>query len=106
MNFIISPNSGNIGVELVPKTSKQKAISTDRIPEKSSSPTLKPRLVMYDFGQASTLTRNQADGILEIIEAIIDTDVDRSIIAFQKMGVLVDGADLDMVRKKVAENYR
>ena len=66
----------------------------------------RPRLVMYDFGQAATLTQQQGDGILEIIEAIIDTDVDRSIEAFQKMGVLVDGADLDQVRKKVAENYR
>ena len=76
-----------------------------RNPESKSSD-MKPRLVMYDFGQASSLTKNQADGILEIIEAIIDTDVDRSIIAFQKMGVLVDGADLDQVREKVAENYR
>lgn len=99
-------NLGNIGVEIVPRTSKPKPLSTSRNPETSSSSTVKPRLVMYDFGQASTLTRNQADGILEIIEAIIDTDVDRSIKAFQKMGVLVDGADLDQVRKKVAENYR
>jgi len=72
----------------------------------SSQTKLKPRLVLYDFGQASSLTKSQADGILEIIEAIIDMDVDRSITAFQKMGVLVDGADLDQVRKKVAENYR
>ena len=71
-----------------------------------SSPTMRPRLVMYDFGQAATLSKSQADGILEIIEAIIDTDVDRSIEAFQKMEVLVDGADLDQVRSKVAENYR
>jgi predicted unusual protein kinase regulating ubiquinone biosynthesis (AarF/ABC1/UbiB family) len=69
-------------------------------------PSRKPRLVMYDFGQAATLNRNQADGILEIIEAIVDTDVDRSIGAFQKMGVLVDDANLDEVREKVAENYR
>ena len=90
--YLTSLILGNIGVEIVPVN--------------PSSSTMKPRLVMYDFGQASTLTRNQADGILEIIEAIIDTDVDRSITAFQKMGVLVDGADLDQVRKKVAENYR
>lgn len=52
------------------------------------------------------MTQDQADGILQIIEAIIDMNVDRSIEAFQKMGVLVDGADLDKVREKVAENYR
>jgi predicted unusual protein kinase regulating ubiquinone biosynthesis (AarF/ABC1/UbiB family) len=66
----------------------------------------KPRLVFYDFGQAASLNQNQADGILEIIEAIVDTDVDRSVEAFQKMDVLVDGANLDEVRAKVAENYR
>lgn len=63
-------------------------------------------MVLYDFGQAATLTQDQADGILQILEAIIDMNVDRSIEAFQKMGVLVDGADLDKVRAKVAENYR
>jgi predicted unusual protein kinase regulating ubiquinone biosynthesis (AarF/ABC1/UbiB family) len=70
------------------------------------TPSGKPRLVLYDFGQAATLTQGQADGILQIIEAIIDMNVDRSIEAFQKMGVLVDGADLNKVREKVAENYR
>ncbi len=69
-------------------------------------PNGKPRLVLYDFGQAASLTQDQADGILQIIEAIIDMNVDRSIEAFQKMGVLVDGANLDKVREKVAENYR
>ena len=62
--------------------------------------------MLYDFGQAASLTQGQADGILQIIEAIIDMDVDRSIEAFQKMGVLVDGADLDKVRAKVDENYK
>jgi predicted unusual protein kinase regulating ubiquinone biosynthesis (AarF/ABC1/UbiB family) len=70
------------------------------------APDGKPRLVFYDFGQAATLSQDQADGILQIIEAIIDMNVDRSIEAFQKMGVLVDGADLDKVRAKVEENYR
>lgn len=73
---------------------------TSHIPEK------RVRLCFYDFGQAAELQQNQADGILEILEAIIDSDVDRSVQAFQQMGVLVDGADLDVVRAKVAENYR
>lgn len=84
--FSTDPHPGNVGVEIAPNG--------------------KPRLVLYDFGQAATLTQNQADGILQIIEAIIDMNVDRSIEAFQKMGVLVDGADLDKVRAKVEENYR
>ncbi len=72
----------------------------------SNKPEERVRLVYYDFGQAAELQRNQADGILEIIEAIVDMDVDKSIVSFQKMGVLKDGADLDAVRAKVADNYR
>ncbi|KAL3938960.1 MAG: hypothetical protein SGARI_001546 [Bacillariaceae sp.] len=99
--------TGNLGVELVPINHRAEGIvqNIDIVPDSLVS-SRKPRLVMYDFGQAATLNRNQADGILEIIEAIVDTDVDRSIAAFQKMGVLVDNANLDDVRSKVAENYR
>jgi len=104
--FSTDPHPGNIGVEMVPKILKQGPFGESRNQDIALSPNMVPRLVMYDFGQASTLTQNQADGILEIIEAIIDTDVDRSINAFQKMGVLVDDADLDQVRNKIADNYR
>lgn len=71
-----------------------------------NAPEKRVRLVFYDFGQAAELQQNQADGILDIIEAIVDMDVDRSIDAFQKMGVLKEGADLSVVRAKVADNYR
>jgi predicted unusual protein kinase regulating ubiquinone biosynthesis (AarF/ABC1/UbiB family) len=72
----------------------------------SNKPEERVRLVYYDFGQATELQPNQADGILDIIEAIVDMDVDKSIESFQKMGVLKDNADLNAVRTKVAENYR
>jgi predicted unusual protein kinase regulating ubiquinone biosynthesis (AarF/ABC1/UbiB family) len=90
--FSTDPHPGNLGVEVM-DNGKGKP---------------KPRLVFYDFGQAATLNQGQADGILDIIEAIIDVDVDRSIDAFLKMEVLVSTvpADLDKVRNKVAENYR
>lgn len=72
----------------------------------ATSPSERVRLVFYDFGQAATLTKRQAEGILTIIDAIVDMDVDRSIVAFEQMGVLKQGADLAKVRAKVAENYR
>jgi predicted unusual protein kinase regulating ubiquinone biosynthesis (AarF/ABC1/UbiB family) len=72
----------------------------------SNKPQERVRLVYYDFGQATELQSNQADGILDIIEAIVDMDVDKSILSFQKMGVLKDNADLNAVKVKVAENYR
>ena len=86
------PHAGNLGVELLDMSSS--------IPEE------RVRLVYYDFGQAAELQPNQAEGILEIIEAIVDMDVDRSVSSFQKMGVLKEGADLSVVRAKVADNYR
>ena len=72
----------------------------------SNKPEERVRLVYYDFGQATELQSNQADGILDIVEAIVDMDVDKSILSFQKMGVLKDNADLNAVRVKVADNYR
>jgi predicted unusual protein kinase regulating ubiquinone biosynthesis (AarF/ABC1/UbiB family) len=72
----------------------------------SSIPEQRVRLVYYDFGQAADLQQNQADGILDILEAIVDMDVDRSVESFQKMEVLKEGADLAAVRAKVADNYK
>jgi predicted unusual protein kinase regulating ubiquinone biosynthesis (AarF/ABC1/UbiB family) len=98
--FSTDPHAGNLGVELIPIASSSSSTGS------STTPNFKPRLVMYDFGQAASLTQDQADGILDIIDAIIDTNVDRSIQAFLKMGVLTENADLDKVRQKVGENYR
>jgi predicted unusual protein kinase regulating ubiquinone biosynthesis (AarF/ABC1/UbiB family) len=72
----------------------------------ATTPSERVRLVFYDFGQAATLTTNQAEGILMIIDAIVEMDVDRSIEAFQQMGVLKEGAVLAKVRAKVADNYK
>ena len=91
--FSTDPHPGNLGVEILEKSSSS-----------PSSPRV--RLVFYDFGQAASLNENQANGILDIIEAIIDMDVDRSVEAFQTMGVLKEDANLAMVREKVAENYK
>lgn len=90
--FSTDPHAGNVGVEILDLNRTK--------PEK------RVRLVCYDFGQAASLQRNQADGILEIIEAIVDMDVERSVESFQKMRVLKEGADLDAIRAKVADNYR
>ncbi|KAI2501809.1 ABC1 family-like protein [Fragilaria crotonensis] len=83
--FSTDPHPGNLGVEILDNGM--------------------PRLVMYDFGQACELNGDQAEGILDVIEAIIDYDSDRCVEAFAKMGVLKDGADLHMVRAKVQDNF-
>jgi predicted unusual protein kinase regulating ubiquinone biosynthesis (AarF/ABC1/UbiB family) len=83
--FSTDPHPGNLGVEIMEDG--------------------KPRLVMYDFGQACALQPDQASGILEVIEAIVDYDADRCVEAFQKMKVLKDGADFKLIRSKVQDNF-
>jgi len=86
------PHAGNLGVEILDMN--------------ATEPSRRVRLVFFDFGQAAELQQHQADGILEIIQAIVDSDVDRSMKSFQKMGVLKESANLKAVRAKIADNYR
>lgn len=83
--FSTDPHPGNLGVDFLASG--------------------KPRLVMYDFGQACELQADQAEGILDVIEAIVDMDSDRCVDAFEKMGVLKEDADLQKVRAKVQNNF-
>jgi hypothetical protein len=64
-----------------------------------------PRLVFYDFGQACSLSNDQARGILDVMESIIDLDAKKSVLAFSRMGVLKDTADLQKVEAKCQQNY-
>lgn len=62
-------------------------------------------MVFYDFGQACALSHDQAGGILEVIESIIDLDAKKSVAAFSRMGVLKEDADLEKVQAKCQQNY-
>ena len=84
--FSTDPHPGNLGVEV---------FEDDRA----------PRMVFYDFGQACGLSDDQAGGILEVIESIIDSDAKKSVAAFARMGVLKETADLEKVRAKCQQNY-
>jgi predicted unusual protein kinase regulating ubiquinone biosynthesis (AarF/ABC1/UbiB family) len=72
--FLTFPHPGNLGVEVF------EDVRT-------------PRVVFYNFGPACSLSEDQAGDILEVIESIIDSDAKKSVSAFQRMGVLKDGAD-------------
>jgi predicted unusual protein kinase regulating ubiquinone biosynthesis (AarF/ABC1/UbiB family) len=89
--FSTDPHPGNLGVEV--------------LDSEATVPGKRVRLVFYDFGQAAELDRQQADGILDVIEAIVDLDVDKSVASFQKMKVLKESADLELVRAKVRNNF-
>jgi len=88
--FSTDPHPGNLGVEVVK--------GTDGRPTTS-------RLVFYDFGQACSLKDSQAGGILDVFEGIVDLNVDSCVTAFDRMGVLVEGANLETIRKKVQNNF-
>lgn len=84
--FSTDPHPGNLGIEVF---------------EDGRT----PRMVFYDFGQACGLSNDQAGGILEVIESIIDSDAKKSVDAFSRMGVLKDNADLAKVQAKCQQNY-
>lgn len=84
--FSTDPHAGNLGIEV---------FEDGRI----------PRVVFYDFGQACSLADDQAGGILDVIESIVDSDAKRSVSAFSRMGVLKDGANFDKVQAKCQQNY-
>lgn len=84
--FSTDPHPGNLGIEVF---------------EDGRA----PRMVFYDFGQACSLSDDQAGGILEVVESIIDSDAKKSVAAFSRMGVLKDNADLEKVQAKCQQNY-
>ena len=89
--FSTDPHAGNLGA----------IVKRDENGNKQSV-----QLVFYDFGQACYLKDDQAGGILDVIEGIIDYDADKCVNAFQRMGVLSDGADLEKVKRKVNDNFQ
>jgi predicted unusual protein kinase regulating ubiquinone biosynthesis (AarF/ABC1/UbiB family) len=90
--FSTDPHPGNLGVEVLNSN--------------ATAPSERVRIVFYDFGQATTLQPIQGEGILEIVSAIVDSDVGQSMESFEKMGVLTPEADLDVVRAKIADNFK
>merc|ERR1711957_819105 len=104
--FSTDPHPGNLGVEIVEDEQDDANRDGDlddgnRMMKKK----VRSRLVFYDLGQACSLKNDQADGILDVIEGIVDLDVDSCVGAFDRMGVLVDGADLTKIKAKVQNNF-
>ena len=63
------------------------------------------RLIVYDFGQVASLTANQSQGILNVIESIIDLDAETCVKAFEQMGVLKHDVDEAKIRSVVQQNF-
>lgn len=57
------------------------------------------QLVFVDFGMTGTVKPNQLTALREILIAVVTQDVPRLLKAYQMMGVLLPGADLDLLEK-------
>lgn len=57
------------------------------------------QLVFVDFGMAGAISPNQLASLREILIAVGTQDVPRLIRAYQMMGILLPGADLDLLEK-------
>lgn len=55
-------------------------------------------LVFVDFGMAGKISPNLVDGLRELIIAVVERDGARVIKAYQLMGVLLPGADTELLR--------
>eukprot|EP00594_Rhizosolenia_setigera_P009294 CAMPEP_0178962674 /NCGR_PEP_ID=MMETSP0789-20121207/14509_1 /TAXON_ID=3005 /ORGANISM="Rhizosolenia setigera, Strain CCMP 1694" /LENGTH=490 /DNA_ID=CAMNT_0020646877 /DNA_START=682 /DNA_END=2154 /DNA_ORIENTATION=+ len=85
--FSTDPHAGNLGIEVI------------------DGDNVGVRLVVYDLGQACSLGNGQSAGILNVIEGIVDSDAAKCVDAFNEMGVLIEDANLDLVQKKVQNNF-
>jgi len=56
-------------------------------------------LVFVDFGMAGKVMPNVVNGLQELMIAVVERDADRVIKAYQLMGVLLPGADIDLLRQ-------
>jgi len=64
------------------------------------------RLIFYDFGQACELTPAQANGILQVIQSIMDFDAKACVDAMQKLGSLKGDADIKKLETLIDNNFK
>jgi len=64
------------------------------------------RIVFYDFGQACELEDAQCDGILQVIQSIVDLDARACVEAMGKLGALKPGADTKAIEALIENNFK
>jgi len=64
------------------------------------------RIIFYDFGQACELEDAQCDGILQVIQSIVDLDAPACVQAMDKLGALKPGADKKAIEALIENNFK
>jgi len=64
------------------------------------------RIIFYDFGQACELSDSQCDGILQVIQSIVDLDAKACVAAMAKLGALKPGADIQKIEALIENNFK
>lgn len=62
------------------------------------------RLIFYDFGQCSRCAAERA-GILSVIKAIVASDAQACVRAFDELGIVAPGADRVKLERTIADNF-
>jgi len=63
------------------------------------------RLILYDFGQACELQDSQCDGVLQVIQSIVDLDAKACVEAIGKLGALKPGANRQVIQDVIQNNF-
>jgi len=64
------------------------------------------RLILYDFGQSCALTDAQCDGILQVIQSIVDLEASACVEAMQKLGTVKPGANIQKITALIDNNFK
>lgn len=64
------------------------------------------RIILYDFGQACSLEDSQCDGVLQVIQSIVDFDAKMCVEAMGKLGVMKENADTVKLEALINNNFK
>lgn len=64
------------------------------------------RLIFYDFGQACELQQSQSDGILQVIQSIVDLDAKACVEAMDKLGAVKKDAKREVIQGTIENNFK
>lgn len=98
----------NLAVAYLYQFTKHGFFNTDPHPGNLAVDTATPggRLILYDFGQACALEDTQCDGVLQVIQSIVDLDARDCVKAMGSLGVLKENSDTAKLEALINNNFK
>jgi predicted unusual protein kinase regulating ubiquinone biosynthesis (AarF/ABC1/UbiB family) len=91
--FHADPHPGNLFVRL----------ASEGIRDQQGGPAW--QLTFVDFGMVGNISTQAKEGMREMIIGIVSRDVERVMVSYQKLGFLLPGADLELLKKAETELF-